>query len=414
MTQKSPSKHYLLLPIENHRNICQTTKNSSINFTHIQNHVEINTEQIQFNRDIGTNTPNYAEQIARAIDNGNAVEEVTQMLIEDINIKTDKQHDVRLVCTAGTVVLIHYDIVHKGTANRTKDSYRFMFKFQFNRLEEPTKPTWNHDPTNAVYDAADAGLLQPILKHVWNWMMGGTMMIQQSSTEQDIINWKIQVHNQDSETRLNAAYNLALSNEYHVLIEQLSNNKEIYRLEAAYALTACRYNKNVINELQTVLKKEEKNEDQAYCIAFIFSEMGPIALETLPLLVHVLEITDSWLVKKYCCQALGTIQSNNQNDVDIVVRCLTHILLDRDQQLDTVNRSHARITAALSLAKIGAKATEAIPVLKDALYFDQNRYVNGNALLALERIGTSEALKIVLDYLKTSRWCAKTNASSLF
>ncbi|CAF4723274.1 unnamed protein product, partial [Rotaria sp. Silwood1] len=82
MTQKSPSKHYLLLPIENHRNICQTTKNSSINFTHIQNHVEINTEQIQFNRDIGTNTPNYAEQIARAIDNGNAVEEVTQMLIE--------------------------------------------------------------------------------------------------------------------------------------------------------------------------------------------------------------------------------------------------------------------------------------------------------------------------------------------
>jgi hypothetical protein len=170
----------------------------------------------------------------------------------------------------------------------------------------------------------------------------------------------------------------------------------------------------VINELQTVLKKEEKSEDQAYCIAFIFSEMGSMALETLSLLVHVLEVTDSWLVKKYCCQALGTIQSNNQNDVDVIVRALIHVLVDRDQQLDVSNGSHARIIAALSLARIGAKAVEAIPALKDALYFDQNRYVNGNALLALERIGTSEALKIILDYLKTSRWCAKTNASSLF
>jgi HEAT repeat protein len=333
---------------------------------------------------------------------------------EDIDIKTDQQHDVRMVCKAGTVVIIHYDIVHKGTANRTKDSYRFMFKFQFNRLEEPTKPTWNHDLTNAVYDAADAGLLQPIVKHIWNWLMGGTMMIQQSFIEQDIINWRTQLHNKDREIRLSAAYNLALSNEYHVLIEQLSSNKEIYRLEAAYALTACRSNKNVINELQTVLKKEEKSEDKAYCIAFIFSEMGSMALETLSLLVHVLEVTDSWLVKKYCCQALGTIQSNNQNDVDVIVRSLIHVLVDRDQQLDVSNRSHARIIAALSLARIGAKAIEAIPALKDALYFDQNRYVNGNALLALERIGTSEALKIILDYLKTSRWCAKTNASSLF
>ncbi|CAF0761967.1 unnamed protein product [Rotaria sordida] len=82
MTQKSPSKHYLLHPIENHRNICQLTKSSITNFTHIQNHTGINTEQIQLNRDIGTNTPNYAEQIARAIDNGNAAEEIAQMLIE--------------------------------------------------------------------------------------------------------------------------------------------------------------------------------------------------------------------------------------------------------------------------------------------------------------------------------------------
>ncbi|CAF2494759.1 unnamed protein product [Rotaria sp. Silwood2] len=82
MTQRSPSEQYLLHPIENHRNICQLTKNSITNITHVQNHTGTNTEEIQFNRDIGTNTPNYAEQIAQAIDYGNAAEEIAQMLTQ--------------------------------------------------------------------------------------------------------------------------------------------------------------------------------------------------------------------------------------------------------------------------------------------------------------------------------------------
>ncbi|CAF4172106.1 unnamed protein product, partial [Adineta steineri] len=150
------------------------------------------------------------------------------------------------------------------------------------------------------------------------------------------------------------------------------------------------------------------------CIAFIFSEMGSMAIDTLPLLIHVIENTDSWLVKRYCCEALGTIPLNNSQDVNVVVKYLTNILIDRDQEIDSKDASHTRLTAALSLARIGANANEAIPILKDSLYQDQNRYVSGNALLALERIGTSEALKIVLSYLKISRWCSKTTASSLF
>ncbi|CAF1515322.1 unnamed protein product [Adineta steineri] len=336
--------------------------------------------------------------------------------LENSNAKNDDQNDLYMICQAGTVVLIHYDIVHKGTANRTKDSYRFMFKFQFNRLEEPTKPTWNHDPSNAMYDATDADLLQPIVKHIWNWMMGGSIITYQEQlfTEQDIDNWTSQLNDKNGKIRLNAAYNLALCNQYNSLIKRLSNNKEIFRLEAAYALTACRYNKNAIDELKILLKNQKRNECPASCIAFIFSEMGSMAIDTLPLLIHVIENTDSWLVKRYCCEALGTIPLNNSPDVNVVVKCLTNILIDRDQEIDSKDASHTRLTAALSLAKIGPNANEAIPILKDSLYQDQNRYVSGNALLALERIGTNEALKIVLSYLKISRWCRKTTASSLF
>jgi hypothetical protein len=295
------------------------------------------------------------------------------------NKSNDDQQDIYMICRAGTVVLIHYDIVHKGTANRTKDSNRFMFKFQFNRLEEPTQPTWNHDPANALYDATDAGLLQPIVKHVWNWLIGRMIPTQQLPVDQDIITWKTELDNSDGKIRLNAAYNLALNNQYDILIERLYHQKEICRIEAAYALTACRYNKDTINALQAVLNKEEKNECIAYCIAFIFSEMGLAASDTLPLLLHMVETTKSWIVQQYCCEALGTLQPHEPDAIDMTVRCLTNILAGRGDadDNDPKDESHVRFTAALSLAKLGAKAVQAIPILKDALYLDQNRYVNG-------------------------------------
>ncbi|CAF4676063.1 unnamed protein product, partial [Rotaria sp. Silwood2] len=326
--------------------------------------------------------------------------------------KENDDKDIYLVCTAGTVLLIHYDIVHRGTANRTRCLHRYMFKFQFTRLEEPSQPTWNHDPENACYDAADAGILQPIVKHIWNWMLCRVITLQQPPIDQDISTWKIQLNDQDGKIRLNAAYNLAMNNEYNILIERLYKNKGTSRFEAAYALTACRYNKEAIAELQSVLIKGENNESIAYCIAFIFSEMGSTALDTLPLLIRIVETNHSSLVKQYCCEALGTIQLNTQEYIDMVVRCLTKVLADRDQHEDTKEASHIRFTAALSLAKLGVKAIQAIPSLKDALYLDQNRYVNANALLALKRIGTNDAFNIVLHYLEISRWCAKTTAAS--
>jgi hypothetical protein len=332
--------------------------------------------------------------------------------LENTNAKNDDIHDKYVVCSAGTVVLIHYDLVHRGTANTSNYSDRLMFKFQFNRLEEPTKPTWNHDPTNTIYDAANAGLLQPIVKHIWNWMLGLVEVPEEVVVDNNITTWKSLLDNRNGKIRLNAAYNLALCHEYNVLIDRLYHDQEIFCFEAAYALTACRYNKDAITKLQEVLRKEKNTGQVAYSIAFIFSEMGSVALDALPLLVNIVRTRDSWLLQQYCCEALGNIQSNRQEDIDEVVQCLITVLSKHDQSDDSKGKSQIRFTAALSIAKLGVKAVQAIPTLKDALYLDENRYVNGNALLALERIGTNEALRIALDYLKMSRWCAKTTSAS--
>jgi hypothetical protein len=79
MTQKSPTKHFLPHPIENHQNRCQLIKNSVTNFTYTQNYVGSNAEQIQLNHDIETNT---AKQITRTFDNEDARKDIAQVLVQ--------------------------------------------------------------------------------------------------------------------------------------------------------------------------------------------------------------------------------------------------------------------------------------------------------------------------------------------
>ncbi len=91
MTQNSPSKLFLLHSIENNRTTSQKTKNSTQN-------VGIDTDQIQCNRDTGTNTPNYAEQMAKALENGNAAEEIVQMLMQSIKLNEFKKDIDKIFC----------------------------------------------------------------------------------------------------------------------------------------------------------------------------------------------------------------------------------------------------------------------------------------------------------------------------
>jgi len=54
-----------------------------------------------------------------------------------------------------------------------------------------------------------------------------------------------------------------------------------------------------------------------------------------------------------------------------------------------------------------------VPVLSDALH-DENRYVPGYAVEALERIGTPAAMRVLLLFLKAARWCPHTSPASIY
>ncbi len=51
------------------------------------------------------------------------------------------------VVPAGSVVILHYDIWHAGTAN-TSNNVRYMLKFLFQRVNQPDVPSWQHYSEN--------------------------------------------------------------------------------------------------------------------------------------------------------------------------------------------------------------------------------------------------------------------------
>eukprot|EP00759_Apiculatamorpha_spiralis_P051030 PhF_6_TR5093/c0_g1_i1/m.7162 len=80
---------------------------------------------------------------------------------------------------AGTCVLIHYNIWHRGSINTSLND-RCMVKLQFLRMEAPVsgKPSWNHTSKDWVYTEANAlpsvvyPSMVPVWHSVWRWYRG--------------------------------------------------------------------------------------------------------------------------------------------------------------------------------------------------------------------------------------------------
>ena len=98
------------------------------------------------------------------------------------NIKGQKN----FVGPAGTLALLHPDLWHARSLNRSENS-RYMVKFMLSRPDEPTEPTWSHDSERAPRLFLDnvrefVGPMQSFCtdylaewewrRRLWNWMRG--------------------------------------------------------------------------------------------------------------------------------------------------------------------------------------------------------------------------------------------------
>ena len=306
-----------------------------------------------------------------------------------------QQPDLSLCGEAGTVTIVHYDLWHRATPNRS-DKKRYMVKFLFSRLGEPQTPAWKSDTAN--WDNLEASEHPELWGSLWDWYYG-----KQDGSANGVsyneVDTLIETLDSDNEReRLNAAYRLGRVGAAAVptLKQALHGTSDAIRNYAGYALslTGAPAVPTLIDALQAT------NDAVRGTAAYTLADMGKTAQEAMPALTRAAQDSSEW-VRRHATEGLGLIGQQVSEDVDLseTVQVLTDGLGD--------NYYWIRDNAARSLAKLGARAEPALPTLVAQLE-DQNRYVRFHAALALKQIQTPEAQDALFNHLFTSRWCELT------
>ncbi len=344
------------------------------------------------------------------------------------------EEDVHLLGEAGTFALIHYDLWHRGNAN-VSERTRSMLKFQFVRMRRPaagTAPDWRPMSSDAPPNSHET-----IWRHQWQWLHGARGAMSGSATS-DFGKALAQLDDSDRHARLRAADVLgtmgaAAAEAIPALAARLADDFEPVALNAAYGLAGmgAAGAAALVAQLQSEDKATSRNaayglsaageaaaaglidtlshpsEHARGHAAFALGEIGfagsAHAGAGVEALSKLARDTSEW-VRRTSAEALGTLDVQGASHGKRL-ETLCQLLNDVDGQ--------ARFESALALARLGPDAADAIPALGNALK-DENRYVRANAVDALNRIGTLDAQRILIDHLLGARWCYTTTPESLF
>jgi len=343
---------------------------------------------------------------------------------------------------AGGFLLIHYDIWHRKMKNFTNDK-RFMMKFEFIRMREPVAPSWDfRDPAWRLEELPGVDM-SPVWRRQWDWLRGAVAEAGSNEVAADV-----SLTGADPRGRLRAIAAIAgnaaaIRAHLPQLAAALQDEVEPVAVSAAYAMAGA--GAEAVPLLNAVLAQDSGEDPDgnrsshdgsqpdtgrpARSAAYALAEIG---LASVPVLLEQLAHGGAH-VRKLAAFALGEIAGTAPAVTEALVRAtgdaaapvrinavealglkpatpssiaaLSAAIKDADPQV--------RFSAALSLAQIGPDAEAAVPALQDAL-LDENRYVPGYAVEALERIATPTAMRALMPFLKSSRWCPHTSPASIY
>ena len=295
--------------------------------------------------------------------------------------------ELPVVGEAGAVTLANYDLWHRAMPNRA-DRTRYMLKFLYSRMSEPSEPTWDATDTNG--DRSTGGMEARAL--AWHY---GTSRREQyvGKRRPDLL---ARLDGSDERDALDAAYSLADIGPAVVdeLTGVLAGESENAARNASHAVTAIG-----APAADAVAAALDHGRPEARArSAETLGDMGLAAAEAVPRLVEAAHDADA-SVRRHAAEALGTTAQGTAD----ATPALAHMLADPEEGV--------RRSAVLALARIGPHAAGAEAALADALA-DESRYVRADAAHALRRIGTPRAHDALLDFLAVARWCPDTNPRS--
>ncbi|MBV7332812.1 HEAT repeat domain-containing protein [Chloroflexi bacterium TSY] len=295
------------------------------------------------------------------------------------------ERDTPLDGDAGTVVIVHYDLLHRGMANHHDSTTRQMIKFLFTRMSEPTEPTWDYAGSDWTTSAHPQ---ENIWRHMWNWHQGNPKPLTRTS-ETSVDELIAQLGSEKDIEGLQASYELGTRGE-----EALPALLQTLQAEDAAATRNAVYAFNQIGEaaIPALVEASQSDNERLRARSFdILGDMGQQATSASATLRNGLADPEED-PRRRAAEALGTV---SQNDPSVAASLAQ--LVENDPS------GMVRRNAALSLARLGPNAREAVPALAKGMS-DPNHYVRGYSVHALARIGTPEASQAALRQLEVLRY----------
>jgi hypothetical protein len=311
---------------------------------------------------------------------------------------------------AGTVALCHFDVWHRATAN-ISDKKRYMLKFGFARMVEPTGASWDH--RGAAWELPVEPHQEAFCRDVWGWLRGRQSADRMPGRHSVDDNLEALRGDNEQEQR-RAAFEVAAQGDRVVgpLLEILREQAEAAAptieantpdnahgtnptaVPAAQALVAA--GSDLIPHLLPALE-----DDHWLVRASVADALGWMGAEAAPAreALSARLADEHWWVRRNAVEALGWM---NGYAAPMTGR-LVPLLDDPDKRV--------RRVTAMALAQLHAPTPGAVPGLERMLN-EEDRYNRFYAGLALRHLPEPEAREALLDSLFDARWCSITNSKN--
>ena len=289
---------------------------------------------------------------------------------------------------AGTISIVHFDLVHGRYGANTVGRQRHMVKFLFSRHREPDGPSWEHHSAEWLNTEDDQ--LAPVWKHIWAWHRGDTTPEQSTSSLGDLAELLM---SDDDSIATGAAYELGTTSlGLDLLFEKFVSDDISVRSIAAYGIVHA--GKSAVPRLLELIDQAEPGLQLR--IIDVIGDIGIEAKDAVGRLVS-LSNSDDVQVRRAVAEALGLIAQAYKEISNELIQALTKALVDEDA---IVVRN-----ATFSISQLGAAAcTQTIVERIDQNLSHWHHHVRGWSIETLQRLDSPTATRLALNYLMAARW----------
>ena len=286
----------------------------------------------------------------------------------------------------GSVVLCHYDILHRGSRKFLGAADRFMYTFHFMRTQEPTSAAWQHRPgfDEKKYMQKLLPQVQPIVRNIWDWSGNFESA---ASASASLVELKQSLFSGDETKRVEAAYLLGAmqsDESADLLLEGLTHPEESVRRASCYGLKIS--GAAQANKILPFVGNQRVSIRRLAVYALGESTNGLNAQVVEVVLAALIKDQDD-LVRSNAAYAMGQILRCKDADFSVVIDALIQRLAPGVEPNNTsvalFPRSTVRQSIAYSLLQAACNhefSAEQIEKLLALTLEDDDRYVQGFAI----------------------------------